>query len=69
MMGSGERFGRESITRVAISAENCGFPRRGELSVRGFRLSAELGGGVGQVCGGRRVGGSKVDLGLASLEG
>lgn len=69
MTGIGEGFGRESVTGVAVPAENGRFVGRGERTVGGFRLGAKLGGGVYKVCGRGRVSDGRVDLGLASLEG
>lgn len=62
-------FSRKSIARVTIPAENSGFARRGKMTMRGFRLGAELRGGVDQVRWGRCVGGDDVDLGPVSPEG
>lgn len=64
-----EGFSGECVTRVTVPTESGGLVGRGEVAVRGFRLGAEMRGGVGQVCGGRRVGGGKVELGLASGKG
>ena len=68
MIYIGKRFRGESVAVVTIPDESGGFLGRGEGTVNGFRLGAELRGGVGRVWRGR-VGGGKVDLGLAALEG
>ena len=65
MIDIGEGFSGESVTRITVPAESCGLVGRGKVTVRGFRLGAEMRGGVDQVCGRERVGGDKVDLGLA----
>ena len=64
-----ERFSRKSIFRVTIPAENSGFARRGKMTMRGFRLCAELRRGVEEVGRGRGVGGDDVGLGPVSPEG
>jgi len=69
MIDVGKGFGGESVARVTIPAENGGFPRRGEETVRGLRLGAGVGGGVDQVWRRGRVGGCKVYFGPASPEG
>ena len=69
MIDIGEGFSGESVTRVTVPAKGGRPVGRGEVTVRGFRLGAEMRGGVCQVCGGGRVDDGKVDLGLASAKG
>lgn len=69
MVDVGEGFRGESVFRVAITAENGRFLRRGEGARGRCGLSAALKGNAGRVGGGRGVRSGKVDFRLASHEG